>query len=480
VGLADGPARTARALQAGPGGWGLDAVRARRAWSALGTTGAGVRVGIIDSGIDAGHPALAGKVAGWRDVVAGGPEPYDDNGHGTHAAGVLAGGDGSRSLVGVAPGARLLVAKAISGDGTGLGSDMVAAAEWLADPDGDPATADSPQVISNSWAQMADSNDPWFRPLVRRWRSLGIVAVFAAGNKGPQAGTLGSPAGYPEALAVGAVGADRSVAGFSSRGPVAWQNPDGLGPAPGPIPKPDLAAPGVDIVSSVPGGGYRAASGTSMAAPHVAGVAALVRAANPSLTAPAAERILLSTAADLGAPGRDNLAGEGLVDALAATARATAGSRRAGPRRTLGRAPRRATVRLTLAQLRINHRISVAATARVGLLEVRLGMSASPSLLPAAARRPVLRLSAAQMKITQRIAQSALRHASAVERHVASSPPAPAATAAAPSVAAVGRVTLTARQLLVNQRIAQAALRRVARAERLARSSGMLPPGPAP
>ena len=461
VALEEGPPPVGP-LQAVPGNWGLEAVRAPQAWREVGATGASVRVGTIDTGVDARHPALAGKVVGWRDVIGARPAPYDDHGHGTHTAGIIVGGDATLSPLGVAPGAKLLAAKAIRGDGTGVGSDIIAAAEWLADPDGDPATPDQPGVISNSWGELSDANDPWFRPVLRRWRALGIVAVFAAGNSGPGAGSVGSPSGYPEALAVGAAGQDRRAADFSSRGPVAWENRDGLGPAPGPVPKPDLVAPGVNIVSSAPGG-YRAYSGTSMASPHVAGVAALVRSANPALGGPEVERILRSSAADIGPPGRDATSGEGLVDALAAT-RAAAARRR--PRARGG-------VRLTVAQLRINRRIAVGAATRVGRLEARLGTTAGPNPVTAAARAPIRRLTAAHMRLTQLISQSALRRATAVQVLVAGTP----AGAAAPLAAPRGRVRLTVGQLLINQRIAQAALRRVAETERRAEASGMIPPG---
>jgi bacillopeptidase F len=462
-----GPKRLA---QAGELNRGLDEIGARRAWRITGVTGGAVRVGTIDTGVDPGHPALAGRIAAWRDVVAGRPAPYDDNGHGTHTAGVIAGGDPG-APIGVAPGAKLLVAKAIRGDGRGMGSDILAAAQWLTDPDGNPATADFPAVVNGSWGQAADPNDFWFRPMLARWRSLGIVAVFAAGNSGPRPGSVGSPSGYPEALAVGAVDAARRVASFSSRGPVAWENRDGTGPAPGPVAKPDLVAPGVDVVSSV-GGGYAPMTGTSMAAPHVAGVAALVRSANPSLTGAQVEQILRTTAADVGPPGPDAPSGAGLVDALAATRAAAAlpGSRaRAAPTR---RALRRAggPVRVTVAQLRINRRIALTAAARVGGLEARLGMP--PGAVVTGSPPPIRRLRAEEMRLTQRIAQSALRRATAVRARVEPG----ASPAPAPPAAAGGRVAVTARQLRINQRIAQAALRRIGEAESLAEASGMLPP----
>jgi hypothetical protein len=144
------------------------------------------------------------------------------------------------------------------------------------------------------------------------------VPIFAAGNAGPAAGSVGSPAGYPEAVAVGAIDSNDAVPSFSGRGPVVWQNADGLGPDAGTvIGKPDLAAPGVGITSSS-GSGYLSYSGTSMAAPHVAGVAALLRQANPALSAQSVADILRMSADDIGAPGVDPNSGFGRLDALRA------------------------------------------------------------------------------------------------------------------------------------------------------------------
>jgi subtilisin family serine protease len=308
---------------AGTGNWGLEVVNAPAVWRDLAINGAGVRVGSIDTGVDASNPDLAGKVVAWRDFVSGRPEPYDDNGHGTHTIGTMVGGDRGGAAVGVAPGATVVVAKAIGANGVGPGSALLAAAQWMTDPDGNPATADQPVVVNNSWSA-ENPNDPWFRTLIRRWLELGIVPVFAAGNSGPGAGTIGSPAGYPEALAVGAVNPNNSLANFSSQGPVTWENLDGLGPAAGTVlTKPDVVAPGVAITSTV-GSGYLAFSGTSMAAPHVAGIVALMTQANPSLRGQAAADVVRQTAADLGAAGADSRFGMGRVDALAAVRAAMA------------------------------------------------------------------------------------------------------------------------------------------------------------
>lgn len=302
---------------AGTGNWGVEAVNAPAVWRDLAINGTGVRVGSIDTGVDPSNADLAGKIVGWRDFVNGRPEPYDDNGHGTHTVGTMIGGDRGGAPVGVAPGATAIVAKAIGASGVGPGSSLLAAAQWMTDPDGNPATADQPVVVNNSWSA-ENPNDPWFRTLIRRWLDLGIVPVFAAGNAGPGAGTIGSPAGYPEALAVGAINPNQSLANFSSQGPVVWENIDGLGPAAGTtLTKPDVVAPGVAITSTVRKG-YLAFSGTSMAAPHVAGIVALMAQANPSVRGQAAADVVRQTSADLGAAGPDSRFGTGRVDALAA------------------------------------------------------------------------------------------------------------------------------------------------------------------
>ncbi len=306
---------------AGDGNWGLASVGAPRAWSRFGARGAGVRVGNIDTGVNAAHPALAGRVVAWRDFVGGGAAPYDDNGHGTHTAGTIAGRAGA-TAIGVAPEAQLVIAKAMAADGAGSGSALLAAAEWMTDPDGNPATADHPHVINNSWSS-STANDTWFRPMIRRWLELGIVPVFSAGNNGPRERSLGSPASYPEVIAVGALDVDGSIASFSARGPVVWADLDGSGPASGTLlTKPDVVAPGVGITSSV-GSGYLSYSGTSMAAPHVAGAAALVRQVAPALPPGQVADIIRASADDLGAPGPDAHAGHGRLNVARALELAT-------------------------------------------------------------------------------------------------------------------------------------------------------------
>ncbi len=295
----------------GGGSWGIGAIRAPEAWSRYGLTGAGVRVGSIDTGVDPSNPELAGAIAGWRDFVAGIPTPYDDNGHGTHTVGTMVARNVAGAPIGVAPGAQAIVAKAIRADGTAQGSDLLAAAQWLTDPDGDPATADFPTVINNSWTAPGAENE-WFRPMVQAWVAMGIAPVFGAGNT---AGSIGNPASYPEAIAVGALEQSGQVAASSSRGLVNWT----IDGTPTTIMKPDITAPGVFITSTL-GSGYGLYSGSSMAAPHVAGTIALLRQARPDLTLAQMRELLRATAVDRGTPGPDLDYGAGALDAAAAVA----------------------------------------------------------------------------------------------------------------------------------------------------------------
>jgi subtilisin family serine protease len=318
---------------AGTGDWGVDAIGARSVWDAYGITGKGERIGVIDTGVDASAPDLAGKIAAWHDFVNGRATPYDDGAHGTHVAGTLVGGSAGVAAVGVAPGATLVVAKALDANGVGNGSALIAAAQWMMDPDGNPATADYPTVISNSWVSPA-ATDTWFLPMVQAWRALGIVPVFAAGNTGGAA-TVGSPASYTESVAVGAIDENNDLASFSSEGPITWAAVNNEGLAPGTVvSKPDFVAPGEDVMSTVPGG-YAEMSGTSMATPHVAAAVALLRQAVPTLTADQAIATLKATADDLGTPGADNRFGVGRIDVYAAV-RSLLG---APPTTTLVKAP---------------------------------------------------------------------------------------------------------------------------------------------
>jgi subtilisin family serine protease len=284
--------------------WSVEKVRAPEVWSKLKIDGSGVVVGIIDTGIYEAHPALKGKVLKFKDFSpAAQVEPYDDQGHGTHCAGTIVGGAG----VGVAPGARLIVAKVFDKTGNAEDSWVLAAMQWVMDPDGNPQTNDGPRLISNSWGSN-DITDKTFWDSSKAWVAAGIVPVFAAGNNGPS-GKVAVPANHPHNWAVGATTKADVLAFFSSIGPVSW---DGVS-----LVKPDISAPGAQVLSCGKNGNLVYNSGTSMACPHVAGLAALMLQARPKLTIAQVRALAEETALDLGAAGKDNKFGAGRIDAFA-------------------------------------------------------------------------------------------------------------------------------------------------------------------
>ncbi|GAA2680674.1 S8 family serine peptidase [Streptomyces aculeolatus] len=255
-----------------------------------GTDGKGVTVAVLDTGVDAAHPDLAGKVDEARNF-SDSPTTGDAFGHGTHVAATVAGtGAGSGgSRKGVAPGARLLVGKVLGDDGFGSESQVLAGMEWAAGAGAD--------VVNMSLGTDAptDGTDALSLGLNRLTAETGTLFVASAGNSGPGSATVGSPGAADAALTVGAVDRDESLAGFSSRGPRVGDL----------AVKPDITAPGVDIVAARAAGTamgtpvddlYTAASGTSMAAPHVAGAAALIAQRHPDWTAQQLKDALVSTA----------------------------------------------------------------------------------------------------------------------------------------------------------------------------------------
>lgn len=271
--------------------WGIDRIDAEQVWST--TSGKLVKVGIIDTGIDLAHPDLKDNIKGGVNTI----NPYksynDDNGHGTHVAGIIAALNNSFGVVGVGPEIDLYAIKALDKRGSGYLSDIIEGLDW--------AIQNKIQVVNMSLGTNSDVQS--FRDAVVRAFEAGIVLVAAAGNDG---GAVDYPAAYPEVIAVSATDKNDLLASWSSRGPEI-----------------DLAAPGVSIYSTYKGSTYATMSGTSMASPHVAGVAALVLSV-PSkcdynldgVCDPAeVQKRLETTAEDLGLSGIDNLYGFGLVDA---------------------------------------------------------------------------------------------------------------------------------------------------------------------
>ena len=291
--------------------WGLDEIRAPEVWHTLAVSGTGSVVAVMDTGVDWQHQDLydgyrgnLGKEvflhsASWYDAVNGGTYPYDDHGHGTHVAGTAAG-----YSIGVAPGASWIGVKVLNGDGYGYDSWILGGFQWLLAPGGDPGLA--PDVVNGSWSSSAGGSTVFLDAIVAL-EAAGVFPVFAAGNAGPEPGSVGSPGSNPGVFAVGASDSDGDVPAFSGRGPSFWDEI-----------KPVVAAPGVNVVSALPGGIYGAKSGTSMATPHVAGLGALVRGVSPTVPVAVMARIITETARPLTAtvPGYDS--GWGQIDALAA------------------------------------------------------------------------------------------------------------------------------------------------------------------
>ncbi|MFD7864164.1 S8 family serine peptidase [Streptomyces sp. NPDC059783] len=260
-----------------------------------GLDGSGVKVAVLDTGIDADHPDLAGRITATKVFVTG-QDDHDRTGHGTHTASTVAGtgaASGGR-YAGMAPGADLLVGKVLGDDGSGSISGIVQGMEW--------AVAQGARVVSMSLG--ADGATSCAGPDVEAVQRLADKALFviAAGNASLR-GTVSTPGCAPGALTVGAVDRSNETASFSSRGPSA----DGVNA------KPDIASQGVGVVAARAGGrgdlAYRAMSGTSMATPHVAGGAALLLQQHPDLTPARLKALLTSSAKDTGAPVLDQGAG---------------------------------------------------------------------------------------------------------------------------------------------------------------------------
>lgn len=278
-------------------GWNIQMIRAHDVWSRV--TGAGVNVAVIDTGIDRDHPDLT--VAGGASLVPGVASWDDDQGHGTHCAGIIAARNNAIGVVGVAPQASLFAVKVLNSQGSGSTSWIIAGMGWAArngmhvasmSLGGDAGTADEPCILA-------------YQRAAEELIASGCIIIAAAGNSGrTKQPWVGQPARCPGFMAVAAVDQNRDLADFSSRGPASLPRDCGV----------EIAAPGVSVNSTARGGGYVQMSGTSMATPHVAGAAALLKEQHPTWTPAEIRARLRAAATDLGTPGNDPGTGSGLLD----------------------------------------------------------------------------------------------------------------------------------------------------------------------
>ena len=257
--------------------WNLESIQADRVTK----TGKNIVVGIIDSGVNANHPELQDALIpeGFKDFVEpSNTEPKDETGHGTHVAGTILG-----RTIGIAKDAKLIVARVFNKEGEASDDGLLAAGQWILEK--------KPQVVNNSWGGNRD--DSFYDDIIKKWKAAGIVPIFSSGNTGEYnaggEGSIGSPGSLEDSFSVGALTKDDRLAKFSLRGPSKHTNKF----------KPEISAPGVNILSADYKGGYVLKTGTSMAAPHVTGAVALILEANKNLSVDKVEDILKSTATPL-------------------------------------------------------------------------------------------------------------------------------------------------------------------------------------
>lgn len=292
--------------------WNIARIRADAVWQRLGIDGAGVTVAIVDSGVDYHHPLLTTRYRGhvpagampanalnwWCRIVdvlcsTRGLFPVDGLGHGTHVAGIVVAGDG----YGVAPGARWIAVRACAATACDA-LPVLQGLEWLLE-----LGEARPDVLNASLTTRAE-DAMLFEGVVERLVAAGIVVVASTGNGD---GVIGAPAMFRDVIGVGATtAADARWSGSRfQRTTFGWW-------------KPDVVAPGAGVTSTVPGGGFSRLTGTSMAAPHVAGVAALIRQVEPGLAPAAVREVMTRTALPMGPQTPANATGWGRVDAYAA------------------------------------------------------------------------------------------------------------------------------------------------------------------
>jgi hypothetical protein len=304
--------------------WGLRTVGALATWGAFAGRGRGIRIGLLDTGVDDSHPDLNGKIAAWAEFdshgkLVPGSSPHDTDQHGTHCAGIMVGGNASGHWIGVAPEAEICAAMVLNGKTGGTDAQVLAGIQWAIEQEVDVINMSLGGLI---WGPDVPST---YTSAILNALRVGIPVVTAIGNEGSQ--TSGSPGNDFLAFAVGATDPNNRAAGFTGgRTQVIRQSPyfpqDIL---PLVYSKPDLSAPGVAVLSSIPNQQWEYFNGTSMAAPHVSGAIALLLS-NTDIKAAidASERafliqdLLTGTAEDLGEAGQDHRFGFGRLDVLRA------------------------------------------------------------------------------------------------------------------------------------------------------------------
>ncbi len=268
---------------------------------ASGNTGAGRKVVILDTGYNYNHTELRSSYLGGKDFVNDDTDPMDDNGHGSHVAGIITGDGVNPGAKGVAPDTGIIAGKVLSASGGGYFSDVVAAIYWAVDS---PFNADaiSMSIGTNppyTYKGFCDNVLPDLTTAIKYATDKGVVVVVAAGNSGGAGVSVPGCISY--STTVGAVDSSDILASFSGKGNAV-----------------DITAPGVNILSSWLGTSYATASGTSMATPMVSGTVALIKSAHPTYTVAQTQNALFKTAKDLGKKGKDSSYGWGRVDAFGA------------------------------------------------------------------------------------------------------------------------------------------------------------------
>jgi len=268
--------------------WGVHIVQAPSIWHA--TKGEGMKIAVLDTGADLTHPDLVGNIKAYANfTTSNAQDATDRQGHGSHCAGVIAAVDNQQGIIGIAPSAELYIAKVLGDDGSGGMDSISRGIDW--------AIAQGVDIISMSLGCSADPG-PQLHDAIKRARAAGVVIVAASGNEST---SCGWPAAYDEVIAVGAVDQALDKASFSNFSKEV-----------------DIAAPGVNILSTYMNGGYAKLSGTSMATPIVAGVIALIQSFARRNGIKATPDMIISMinqrSVDLGTDGHDDNFGNGLIN----------------------------------------------------------------------------------------------------------------------------------------------------------------------